>query len=155
MGAPESQVFLVTSVTYCRCTTPAKQYHCAMFLRACLQGERVTLASGLKLALVYRQISQEGWPYQPGQLYMTLPALLACFVRVILSRREGNLGARVTLARGLPYLPCQRSARDNSPTRVNFPVSKKVGDLPSWSEQLGRPGTALTLGGWLRPGGQN
>ena len=28
--------------------------------------------------------------------------------------------ARVTLARGLPSLPCKRSARDNLPTRVNF-----------------------------------
>ena len=30
------------------------------------------LASGLKLALVYRQISQVGLPYQSGQLFMTL-----------------------------------------------------------------------------------
>ena len=30
--------------------------------RACLQGERVTLASGLKLALVYQQISQVALP---------------------------------------------------------------------------------------------
>ena len=30
---------------------------------------RVTLASGLKLALVYKQISQVGLPYHPGQLY--------------------------------------------------------------------------------------
>ena len=44
--------------------------------RAFLQGERVypfarvTLASGLKLklALVYKQISQVGLPYHPGQL---------------------------------------------------------------------------------------
>ena len=86
---------------------------------------------------------------------MALPALLTSFVRVTLPRREGNPGARVTLAKGLPYLPCQRSARDNSPIRVNFPVSKKVGGLPSWSVQLGSPGTALTVGGWLRPGGQN
>ena len=28
--------------------------------------------------------------------------------------------ARVTLARGLHYLPCKRSAGDNSPTRVNY-----------------------------------
>ena len=27
------------------------------------------------------------------------------------------------LARGLPYLPCKHSARDNSPTQVNFPPS--------------------------------
>ena len=43
--------------------------------RAFLQGERVypfarvTLASGLKLVLVYKQISQVGLPYHPGQLY--------------------------------------------------------------------------------------
>ena len=43
--------------------------------RAFLQGERVytfarvTLASGLKLALVYKQISEVGLPYHPGQLY--------------------------------------------------------------------------------------
>ena len=116
---------------------------------------RATLASGLKLALVYRQISQVGLPHQPRQLYMTLPALLTCFVGVTLPWREGNPGARVTLTRGLPYLPCQRSARDNSLTRVNFPVSKKVGGLPSWSVQLGSPGTALIVSGWLRPGGQN
>ena len=30
---------------------------------------RVTLASGLKLALVYKQISKVGLPYHPGQLY--------------------------------------------------------------------------------------
>ena len=32
-----------------------------------------------------------------------------------------ELSARVTLARGLPNLPCKRSARDNSPNRFNFP----------------------------------
>ena len=32
-------------------------------------------------------------------------------------------------------------------------VSKKVGGLPSWSAQLDIPGTALTLGEWIRPGG--
>ena len=43
--------------------------------RAWLQGEkgypcaRVTLTSGLKLVLVYKQISQVGLPYHPGQLY--------------------------------------------------------------------------------------
>ena len=43
--------------------------------RACLQGERValllgfTLASWLKLALVYKQISKVGLPYHLGQLY--------------------------------------------------------------------------------------
>ena len=31
--------------------------------RACLQEERVTLGSGLKLALVYKHISQVGLPY--------------------------------------------------------------------------------------------
>ena len=36
-------------------------------LRACLQGERVTLASGLKLALVYKQISLAGLHYHPAQ----------------------------------------------------------------------------------------
>ena len=70
------------------CSARREGYPCA----------RVTLASGLKLALVYRQISQVGLPHQPGQLYMTLPALLTCFVRVNLPRREGNPGARVTLA---------------------------------------------------------
>ena len=30
---------------------------------------RVTLASGLKLAVVYKQISQAGLPYDLGQLY--------------------------------------------------------------------------------------
>ena len=35
------------------------------------------------------------------------------------------------------------------------PVSKKVGGLPSWSVQLSSPGTALTVGGWITPWGQN
>ena len=35
------------------------------------------------------------------------------------------------------------------------PVSKKVGGLPSWSVQLNSPGTALTVGGWIPPWGQN
>ena len=35
------------------------------------------------------------------------------------------------------------------------PVSKKVGGLPSRSVQLDSPGTALTVGGWIRPMGQN
>ena len=35
------------------------------------------------------------------------------------------------------------------------PVSKKVGRLPSWWVQLNSPGTALTVGEWIRPGGQN
>ena len=39
------------------------------------------------------------------------------------TRLQGNLSARVTLARGFPYLPCKHSARDNSPTRINFPPS--------------------------------
>ena len=45
---------------------------------ACLQGERVTLcarvtlASGLKLTLIYKQISQVGLPYHPGQLYQRI-----------------------------------------------------------------------------------
>ena len=33
-------------------------------------------------------------------------------------------------------------------------VSKRVGGLPSWSVQLDGPGTALTVGGWIRPGGK-
>ena len=33
--------------------------------------------------------------------------------------------------------------------------AKKVRNLPSWSVQLDSPGTALTVGRWLRPGGQN
>ena len=44
-------------------------------VKACLQGERVilvlgfTLARGLKIAPVYKQISQVGLPYHLGQLY--------------------------------------------------------------------------------------
>ena len=34
-------------------------------------------------------------------------------------------------------------------------ASKKVEGLASWSVQLDSPGTALTVGGWIRPGGQN
>ena len=35
------------------------------------------------------------------------------------------------------------------------PMSTKVGGLTSWSVQLDSPGTALTVGGWIRPWGQN
>ena len=33
-------------------------------------------------------------------------------------------------------------------------VSKKVGGLTSWPVQLDSPGTALTVGVWIRPGGK-
>ena len=33
-------------------------------------------------------------------------------------------------------------------------LSKKVGALTSWPVQLDSPGTALTVGGWIRPGGK-
>ena len=32
-------------------------------------------------------------------------------------------------------------------------VSKSVGGLLSWSVQVDSPGTALTVGAWIRPGG--
>ena len=35
------------------------------------------------------------------------------------------------------------------------PVPKNVGGLMSWSVQLDSPGTALTVGGWIRPWDQN
>ena len=35
------------------------------------------------------------------------------------------------------------------------PASKIVGGLASWSVQLHSPGTALTAGGWIRPGDQS
>ena len=35
------------------------------------------------------------------------------------------------------------------------PVSKTVGGLPSWSVQVDSAGAAVTVGGWIRPGGQN
>ena len=41
---------------------------------------RVTLASGLKLALAYKQISQVELPYHSLSPGSTLPALLTCFV---------------------------------------------------------------------------
>ena len=31
-------------------------------------------------------------------------------------------------------------------------MSKKVWGVPSWWVQLDSPGTALTVGGWFRPG---
>ena len=34
-------------------------------------------------------------------------------------------------------------------------VQKSRGGLVSWSAQLDSPGTTLTVGGWIRPGGQN
>ena len=46
---------------------------CFAYLRACLEEgyscARVTLASGLKIALIYKQISRVGLPYHPCQLY--------------------------------------------------------------------------------------
>ena len=39
------------------------------------------------------------------------------------TRRKGNPGARVTLAIGIPYLPCKCFTTDNSSTRDNFPPS--------------------------------
>ena len=36
----------------------------------------------------------------------------------------------------------------------SIPASKIVGGLASWSVQLHSPGTALTAGGWIRPGGR-
>ena len=42
-----------------------------------------------------------------------------------------------------------------SPGAGRSPVSKKVGGLTSWSVQLDSPATALTVGGWIRPWGQN
>ena len=35
--------------------------------------------------------------------------------------RQVGISARVSIARGFSYLPCKRSARDNSSTRDNFP----------------------------------
>ena len=35
------------------------------------------------------------------------------------------------------------------------PASEIVGGLASWSVQLHSPGTALTAGGWIRPGDQS
>ena len=54
------------------------------WLKACLQGERVypcarvTLASGFRLALVYKQISLVGLPYHPGQLYQLYLRVSSC-----------------------------------------------------------------------------
>ena len=44
-------------------------------LRACVQVERVTLASGLKIARIYEQFSREGLPHDS-----TLPGLQEYFV---------------------------------------------------------------------------
>ena len=41
-------------------------------------------------------------------------------------KRRVYKAGRVTLASGLPYLPCKRSARDNSPTLDNFPPLTRV-----------------------------
>ena len=51
------------------------------------------------------------------------------------TRRVYTAG-RVTLASGLPYLPCKRSARDNSPTLDNFPPLTRV---------IGNPACELRL----------
>ena len=49
---------------------------------------RVTLARGLKLALVYKQISQVGLPYHLGQLYI---------ISKFSKENSLNSSARVTL----------------------------------------------------------
>ena len=35
------------------------------------------------------------------------------------------------------------------------PVSKTVAGLPSWSVQVDSAGAAVTVVGWIRPGGKN
>ena len=55
-------------------------------LRACLQGERVTLASGLKSALVYKQISQVGLPYHSGQLHQLYWSISSCLTFFVTSK---------------------------------------------------------------------
>ena len=67
-------------------------------LKACLQGEReghpcarVTLASGLKLALVYKQTSQVGLPYHPGQLYQLYWRVSSCVTFFVTSKIGSSL----------------------------------------------------------------
>ena len=55
-------------------------------LRACLQGERVILASRLKLAMVYKQISQVGLPYHQGQLYQLYWRVSSCVTFFVTSK---------------------------------------------------------------------
>ena len=40
-------------------------------------------------------------------------------------------------------------------SRLHASAMSKVGGLPSWSVQRDSPGTALTVGGWIWPRGQN
>ena len=55
-------------------------------VKVCLQGERVTVTSGLNLALVYKQISQVGLPYHPGQLYQLCWRVSSCVTFFITSK---------------------------------------------------------------------
>ena len=55
-------------------------------VRVCLQGERVTVTSRLNLALVYKQISQVGLPYHPGQLYQLCWRVSSCATFFITSK---------------------------------------------------------------------
>ena len=48
----------------------------------------------------------------------------------VASRIHLSMCARVKLATGLHYLPCKRSAGDNSPTRLNFPPSYVTRNCP-------------------------
>ena len=59
-----------------------------LHLRASLQEKRVTLANRLKLALVYKQISQVGLPYHPGQLYKLCWRVSSC---VKFTKKEKNI----------------------------------------------------------------
>ena len=65
-------------------------------LRACLQGERVTLLLGLKSDLVQKQISQVALPYHP--------ALMTCFFIV-------SYAAIVRPPLGEVRIPCRTAAR--------------------------------------------
>ena len=68
-----------------------------MTVNDCLQGERVyscarvTLPSGFRLALVYKQISLEGLPYHPVNQHRSQGSFLPA-LRSKLSRSVGRVG---------------------------------------------------------------
>ena len=82
---------------------------------------RVTLTTGLKLALVYKQISQGGLPYHLGQLYQLCWRVSSCVTFFVTVRNFPNCLVnascekricecyRVTLAPGLPSLLVNRA----------------------------------------------
>ena len=79
------------------------------------------------------------------KMYLKIPQKLRCLGCI----------SKQTMMRSAVKKTRLNSSKEDTARRQASPVSKKVGGLLSWSVKLDSPGTALTVGGWIRPGGQN